>query len=854
MDSPETGGVVLFGAAGVGKTRLARHALEMAWARGMVTSSVRANRSASQIPFGALAPLFAQLGVGGEASAGLLGEVAQAVEAHRGDGRLVLVVDDAQELDDASGALLDHLLQTGRVFVVLTARLGERQAAAVHDMWKDERIVRVEVEPLSDGEVRTLASVALRGPIDSASLQTLTRTCAGNVLFLRELIMGALESGSLEKRQGVWHITGTIARSPRLRDLIEQRLQDVSDDEREALALVALGEPLELGLLSSLVGAKAVETLEGRGVLDSEAGARGPDVRFDHPLFGEVVRAHITPIQKARLSRSLADAAETLGGFGTDGGLRAAVWRLDGGGDAHPDLTVAAAQEAFGREDYVLSARLARSAWDASADYRAALLLTDSYALTGRITEIEDVLVAAEASAVDDEQRTELVVRRASTLFRLPDQAARAGEILARAIAQATDPALRRRLVVQQAQHYLLGGDVARCIALHDETPGAAIELALAPATRDYGVALALAGRTAAAIRHTADALACLNLEDAAHLVPAAGFVVGQALSLCEAGSLREAGGLASAAYVIASERGNSDGQAWFASILGLIRCTEGQLASAAVYFQEAASRFEGLGHPGRRWGLGGLALAHGQRGDAAASADAMAQLDAMAPTTMTMMDVGVRQGRAWSLVAQGNLVGGRDTLLDAVTLAESWGQLAGAAAALHDLLRLGQGPPAARRLLAMATEVDGELMAARLHLARAVAEDDIDQATQATDGFEATGALLFAAESAAVERHLATQRGLARRAVAAGTRSASLAERCDQPRTPGLTRQPGTEGLSLREREVALLAARGQTSRAIAERLFVSSRTVDNHLQRIYTKLGVSSRQQLRAVIDGAT
>ncbi len=46
----------------------------------------------------------------------------------------------------------------------------------------------------------------------------------------------------------------------------------------------------------------------------------------------------------------------------------------------------------------------------------------------------------------------------------------------------------------------------------------------------------------------------------------------------------------------------------------------------------------------------------------------------------------------------------------------------------------------------------------------------------------------------------------------------------------------------------MALLAANGLTSRAIAERLYVSKRTVDNHLQRVYTKLGVTGRHQLAA------
>jgi DNA-binding CsgD family transcriptional regulator len=44
----------------------------------------------------------------------------------------------------------------------------------------------------------------------------------------------------------------------------------------------------------------------------------------------------------------------------------------------------------------------------------------------------------------------------------------------------------------------------------------------------------------------------------------------------------------------------------------------------------------------------------------------------------------------------------------------------------------------------------------------------------------------------------------------------------------------------------VAVLAASGLSSRDIAARLFVSTRTVDNHLQRVYVKLGVSGRRAL--------
>ncbi len=56
----------------------------------------------------------------------------------------------------------------------------------------------------------------------------------------------------------------------------------------------------------------------------------------------------------------------------------------------------------------------------------------------------------------------------------------------------------------------------------------------------------------------------------------------------------------------------------------------------------------------------------------------------------------------------------------------------------------------------------------------------------------------------------------------------------------------PAAGGLTRREREVSGLVARGLTNREIAERLFLSERTAENHVQHILTKLGLSNRSQL--------
>ena len=58
---------------------------------------------------------------------------------------------------------------------------------------------------------------------------------------------------------------------------------------------------------------------------------------------------------------------------------------------------------------------------------------------------------------------------------------------------------------------------------------------------------------------------------------------------------------------------------------------------------------------------------------------------------------------------------------------------------------------------------------------------------------------------------------------------------------------------LTARERDIATLAAQGESSKVIAARVFLSVRTVTNHLQSVYSKLGVTGRRQLADALEPA-
>jgi DNA-binding NarL/FixJ family response regulator len=63
-----------------------------------------------------------------------------------------------------------------------------------------------------------------------------------------------------------------------------------------------------------------------------------------------------------------------------------------------------------------------------------------------------------------------------------------------------------------------------------------------------------------------------------------------------------------------------------------------------------------------------------------------------------------------------------------------------------------------------------------------------------------------------------------------------------------------GLDRLTAREREVAQLAAGGASNKAIAQRMFVSVRTVEGHLYQVYSKLNVCTRNELTELVPAET
>ena len=130
---------------------------------------------------------------------------------------------------------------------------------------------------------------------------------------------------------------------------------------------------------------------------------------------------------------------------------------------------------------------------------------------------------------------------------------------------------------------------------------------------------------------------------------------------------------------------------------------------------------------------------------------------------------------------------------------------------------------------------------------AAAAPQEDLNKAAQASVMFEDMGAILFAAEALdRWRRTLPSAAGLRLWATEASARADRLLERCCEGASiPWLATPSGAAHPRIANGEVAFLAAQQLTSSDIAERPFVSVRTVDNHLQQVYAKLGYQAAQR---------
>ncbi|MEN3614436.1 AAA family ATPase [Plantactinospora sp. ZYX-F-223] len=811
-----TNAVLITASAGMGKTRLAREALHRLGCR---TRWIAATRAATAIPFGALAHLLPDETSIPAGPVGLVRAITAQVAGWGGRARMAVGVDDAHLLDDASSTVVANLVSSSAAFVVLTVRAGEPLADCLARLAKEGEAVLLDLAPLPTPVIDRLIDHSTGGMVDTIERRRLRTGAWGNPLALRELLHGAVAGG--------------------LTDLVAARLDRLVPATRRVVELVACGEPVPLAFLERLAGSEVVATAEESGLVVAERDGARVQARLDHPLFGEVLRTRMPAARSRQAYRDLAEVLAATPLRRRDDTLRAALWQVEGGRITRADLVREGARQAIGRSGLDLAERLARAAREAEPGPPADRLLAEILEYQGRSDE-----AAALLPVTPPDQLTERLAwagTRADWFYWGRGDLATAERVLDSAAGHPRIESARAFILVfagrcadaLRSAETVLDGD-------HDDPQ--ALVWAAAAATASLGFLGDLDRSQAVRRRGLAAATAH------AGTLPWGAFQIGIAACLAHlaAGYPDTAAAIAAEGYRTATSGGVPMMISAWALYEGIIATTQGRLQHAERRLAEARAGFDQSDtFRLRRSCLAAQSFGYAIRGQHRVAVELMADADRTDNGTNQVFAPWIATWRGWLALAGGDTA-------TAIRHAERGAELAAAAGmpcveaqARYDTVRLG-GRTDLARMAALPGPVPGLFAAA----ARALSEHDGPVMVRVAEQLAGLGHHLVAAELATAAGRVLRSTGYHARAALAQAAAAEWRANCPEARTPLLARPDLGNLLTVRERQIALLATR-QASRSIAEQLGLALPTVNNTLGRVYTKLGITGRAQLRTLLD---
>lgn len=841
----DAGSIVISGAPGVGRTRLAQEALARAREQGRRTHWVRATAPAAAVPLGALAQLVPPSDTALDPFT-LLHRALSAIDGAGREHPLLIGIDDAHLLDELSVTLVQQLVTSRNVAFVLTMRPGGQVANQLAGLCQDGAARRLELQPLRREDVELLLTRRLGGDVHSRTVERLWRLTLGHPLFLRELVEGGLAAGVLRPHDGIWRWDGEMRPTARLVEIVRGELEGIEPAACAALELLAAGEPLSVRQLVELSSSDAVSALERRGLATVDR-RRGPaQARVAHPLYAAVVCDQLPEATACRIRRELAAGATDVDG---DDPLRLGRLLLDGDEpDADPAVLAAAAARSNVEFDHPLAERLARAAVDASGGAAGRLALVEAVQWQGRHAEAEQL--AREAAEIEGPARGRLVLVRVVNLVSGLGRAGEAGALLAAAARpqQAGDDEAADLVLATRALLAHESGRPRQAVELGSAVLQRPASAAHAPAAAAAAAGHALEGRTEEALAAVAAGRAALAQS------PPGASTAHVHLTLAEA----ELRALAAAGRFPEMERRARElhesslaGPEWAGDAVaalhrGWAALEAGAVRAAVRWLSEARAGLD-RSDPFGRSALCAARLAQARELSTGGSSGAESPAEQRRVTAV--FEPQLLLARAWQAAALAPGPDAASHALEAARTAADRGQWAVEAAMLHGAVVLGRPADAAARLRELAETVDGPLVRLYAEHAEALVADSGPRLDQVAVGFGDLGARLLAADAAASATLAHRRAGDRRQAAASTSTAAQLARACDGARTPALD-QLTPPRLTAREEEVARLAVGGLNNQEIASRLVVSVRTVEAHLARVYMKLGIRGRGQLREAV----
>jgi class 3 adenylate cyclase/DNA-binding CsgD family transcriptional regulator len=892
-----SGVLVIRGEVGVGKTALLRYAIDRA--RGMTVLKARGVESESELPFAALNDLLrpvvhrldaiptpqrealeGALALGPPVQPGpfsICAATLSLLAAAAEDGPVLAVVDDAQWLDPSSAqAVLFASRRLGAEGVALCVGVREGEG----EPFERAGLPEIRVTGLGPKAAAELLATPTDRVLAPGVAERLARATAGNPLALLEL-PSMLSDAQLA---GEEPIPDPLPPGPAVRDAFLRRVAALSEPAQRALLVAAASDTGDLELLVAAlnrlgIGAEALRIAEDAGLVTAD----GERLRLRHPLLRSAVYHGAPAAARRAVHQALAEAS-------SDAESDRRAWHL-AAATPEPDADVAralsdAAANARRRGGHAEAAsafeRAARLTVDREEAAKLLLEAADAARLVGRTDEALQLVAEAGAHADDpllrarnQHMRGSIEMWRGAPLAArdlLVDEAARIEEL---------DPSKASRMLTDAGWASFMAAEIEAGLALAERASalagrvGGISELV---ANGLLGIGLLLAGDARRAVPLLAKfqpLVAEIALTRPRQLIQPGGQVLvwaeeyGQARQLLTRmlETARSQSALGVLPYTLAA--------------LSELNFRTGNWAAAYAEASEAVQIARDIEQASTlSFSLVCLArveAAQGREEDCRGHVAEALQLTAFgigavigyAESTLGLLELGLGRPR--------EAIGPLEQLADqarrhrlaepgviqwAPDLIEAYVRAGRPHDAVPELDRFESQARASRRTWALAAAARCRgLIAGEDEFEGAFAEA-LERLAGSPTPFERARTELCLGERLRRGRRRSDAREPLRRALETFERlgAAPWAERArTELRASGETARRGdpsaAEQLTPQELQVALVVGRGATNKEAGAALFLSEKTIEAHLGRIYRKLGIRSRTELasRLVSEGA-
>ncbi|SEE64858.1 regulatory protein, luxR family [Arthrobacter alpinus] len=341
-------GSLLVGDVGLGKTSVAAAVLELGGSRIRPFHAFGSSALASE-PYGVLAPFLTGLHDGRAfSSSDVLRALSSALRTGT-DERAVLVIEDAQFLDDSSAVLLAQLAAANQARFILLCAPFPSVPAELWSMCSDGLLKSFELAPLPQTTMQELCRHILGHQVFPSASVTLCRRASGNPMFLVEQIKHARRTGTLVEHNGVWQLIGELTGSTKhVREVVRYHLLQLSEAQRQALDYVALAGSLDLDTLRQVASSSTVDDLEeSKLIVVSNDPVRV--VSLAVPPMGEVM-CELLPAAKTMAMRRTLLPLLDLSAARPETLIRCIGWALEDGFQV-PDINILRAAQLANRLD-----------------------------------------------------------------------------------------------------------------------------------------------------------------------------------------------------------------------------------------------------------------------------------------------------------------------------------------------------------------------------------------------------------------------------------------------------------------------------------------------------------------------